>query len=307
MKRLLIGLSALFLLLLHGCYSYPDPTPEIDPSDTKNQKLLTNLTELKKACDDSKDAVACYKLGDFYRISSANKYKNYTPNRKFSDNPRMDYSKSHGYYSQSCWLGYSPGCVKRAERYISGVYLEKHYPGADYSRAAKAFGYACDGKDNNVDGCKGLCRLYLHIDIDYSQARKYCKKACDLGDGISCDNIDLLFYQGQGDINKTPAGSIEYYNRLCNMNDTYACMKIGHMYREGKGVTQDYLKASKYYRKACNLNDSLGCASIGYLYREGQGVTKDHSKAMFYFNKSCNVLHSSTGCALYGHLKRQGY
>lgn len=302
MKKSLIVFSTLFVLLLSGCYRFPDPTPEISSSDTKNQKTLAKLSELKKACLE-KDSVACYKLGDFYRTSACNKTKNFPYDKfKYKDTPGFDYYKAHSYYSQACWLGYSPGCIKRAEHYLRNVPLGKSY--ASYHHARRALIDACDFY-KDVEGCEALCSYYLHRDVDHPKAKKYCRKSCNLGGGISCKNLDLLLYRGQGDIRKDPPESIEYYNRICRLNDAYGCMKLGHMYREGKGISQDYFKARDYYSKACNLNHTNGCVQLGVLYREGKGVKQDYSKAMKYFSDSCN-LNNMVGCQYYRVTKEKG-
>ena len=44
------------------------------------------------------------------------------------------------------------------------------------------------------------------------------------------------------------------------------------MYKKGKGVKQDDLKALKFYQKACGLNLGVSCSQLGFMYEKGKGV-----------------------------------
>ena len=77
---------------------------------------------------------------------------------------------------------------------------------------------------------------------------------------------------------------------------------VGGLYKEGKGVKQDYQKASEYYKKACDLDDGESCGMVGYLYKEGEGVKQDYQKASEYFKKACD-LGDELSCPLFDLLK----
>jgi hypothetical protein len=58
---------------------------------------------------------------------------------------------------------------------------------------------------------------------------------------------------------------------------------LGHMYREGQGVPQDYAQAVFWYRKAAEQGDGPAQVSLGLLHYEGRGVTQDYAQAYFWF------------------------
>ncbi|GAA8852002.1 hypothetical protein BTM165_06930 [Helicobacter pylori] len=60
---------------------------------------------------------------------------------------------------------------------------------------------------------------------DFSQARKYFEKACDLKDGRGCG-------------------------------------ALGDLYDDGKGVEKDLIKAAQFYSKACKLGDQKACEML---------------------------------------------
>jgi len=56
------------------------------------------------------------------------------------------------------------------------------------------------------------------------------------------------------------------------------------MYRDGKGVPQDYEKAVMWFRKAAEQGDALGQASLGCMYHLGKGIPQDYAKAYAFYN-----------------------
>ena len=47
------------------------------------------------------------------------------------------------------------------------------------------------------------------------------------------------------------------------------------MYKEGRGVPQDYAEALKWYRKAAEQGDGLAQTHLGNIYLNGFGVARD--------------------------------
>ncbi|KAF9116429.1 hypothetical protein BGX30_005955, partial [Mortierella sp. GBA39] len=68
--------------------------------------------------------------------------------------------------------------------------------------------------------------------------------------------------------------------------DKDAQVVLGDMYRDGKGVAQDYQAAMDWYLKAVEQGDAAGQQRVGALYEEGFGVPKNHSIAMDWYLKA---------------------
>jgi TPR repeat protein len=58
------------------------------------------------------------------------------------------------------------------------------------------------------------------------------------------------------------------------------------MYREGKGVTQDYEEAVKWFRQAAEQGFAEGQNNLGWMYQNGLGVTKNVDEAVKWYKKS---------------------
>ncbi len=87
---------------------------------------------------------------------------------------------------------------------------------------------------------------------DFSKARKYFEKACDLNNGGGCNGLGALYYNGEV-------------------------------------VEKDLIKAAYLYSKACELKEGGGCNGLGALYYNGDEVKQDSKKAVALFEKACKL------------------
>jgi TPR repeat protein len=55
------------------------------------------------------------------------------------------------------------------------------------------------------------------------------------------------------------------------------------MYREGKGVTQDFSEAVKWFQKAVEQNYAAAQDNLGQMYETGHGVTRDFNEAAKWY------------------------
>ncbi|WP_164870537.1 tetratricopeptide repeat protein [Helicobacter pylori] len=96
---------------------------------------------------------------------------------------------------------------------------------------------------------------------DFSQARKYFEKACDLNNGGGCGALGELYYNGEG-VEKNLIKAAYFYTKSCELKDGGGCYNLGHLYGSGKGVKQDLKKAFALYEKACKLGVQEMCAAL---------------------------------------------
>ncbi len=86
--------------------------------------------------------------------------------------------------------------------------------------------------------------------------------------------------------NKPPVGSLEQTRKLAEEGNAEAQYKMGRMYDEGLGVTQDYKEAAKWYRKAAEKGNAHAQYQMGTLCAQGKGVPKDRIEAAKWFGKA---------------------
>lgn len=83
------------------------------------------------------------------------------------------------------------------------------------------------------------------------------------------------------------------------------CLFVGLLYEDGKGVRQDYAKATEYHKKGCDLGYAEPCERLGDLYIAGKGVPRNRSSAKRLFGKACD-LGEQEACDKYRELNQAG-
>ena len=79
---------------------------------------------------------------------------------------------------------------------------------------------------------------------------------------------------------------------LAYEDDPAAQRNLGHLYRMGLGVKQDFAKAADWYRKAAELGLARAQANLANMYLRGQGVEKDAAAAARWFNEAAQQGHT---------------
>lgn len=79
---------------------------------------------------------------------------------------------------------------------------------------------------------------------------------------------------------------------LAYEDDPAAQRNLGHLYRMGLGVKQDFSKAAGWYRRAAELGLNRAQANLANMYLRGQGVEKDSSAAARWFTAAAKQGHT---------------
>lgn len=121
-----------------------------------------------------------------------------------------------------------------------------------YSKAA-AQGYA-DAEDE----LGGMYEFGLGVPRDYAQAEKWFAKANDfLAIATMYDDVAL---------NRPLAA--KWYSKLADKGDRYARFRLGEMYRDGEGVSKDYVAAHMWFSLAAASGYPSASAALDELARE---------------------------------------
>ncbi|WP_240443881.1 tetratricopeptide repeat protein [Helicobacter pylori] len=99
---------------------------------------------------------------------------------------------------------------------------------------------------------------------DFSKARKYFEKACDLNNGRGCNGLGFLYENGRG-VEKNSKKAAYLYSRACELKDGGGCGALGGLYYNGDGVKQDSKKAAALFEKTCKLGNQLACEMLKLL------------------------------------------
>jgi len=115
------------------------------------------------------------------------------------------------------------------------------------------------------------------------------KELAEKGDAEAQTTLGLKYIK-----TKTRDGykeGFKWFSRAANQGNTRAQVEIGHIFKNGKIVVQNYDETLKWYRKAAEQGDYIGQFSMGLMYFEGKGVAKNYIEAHKWFN-----IATSNGC-----------
>ncbi|MGT0074918.1 sel1 repeat family protein [Helicobacter pylori] len=66
----------------------------------------------------------------------------------------------------------------------------------------------------------------------------------------------------------------KYFEKACDLNNGGGCNGLGVLYKDGQGVEKNLTKAAQFHSKACDLNNGRGCNGLGALHQNSQRVEK---------------------------------
>ena len=284
-------------------YSYKEHSIQCY-SDILHKRYKDAETTCWRACEENVTE-SCERLGWLY--SNAN-YKN------------KDEMLSKKYYEKACNLGSKSACSMNINNDSSASNISID----DESSQRKGEYYFSLGW-SYANGENGYTK-------DYSKAKSFYEKACNLDNGGGCNNLGVLYAHGNG-VAKNIYVALYYYEKACKLNNENGCSNSGYMYIDGLGTAQDYQKAKLYYNKSCTLGNKNSCnvkfnnnrsdskisyeeqcsqgkgkycSLLGRYYEKGEnGYTKNYSEAIEFYRKACN-LNNGDGCNDLGFLYARG-
>ncbi|GHR14607.1 hypothetical protein VN1248_01020 [Helicobacter pylori] len=73
-------------------------------------------------------------------------------------------------------------------------------------------------------------------------------------------NLGMLSYDKQ-DFSKAR----KYFEKACDLNNGRGCNGLGVLYKDGQGVEKNLIKAAYFYSKACKLGNQKACEVLKEL------------------------------------------
>lgn len=116
---------------------------------------------------------------------------------------------------------------------------------------------------------------------DIELAFKYLKKAENLGNIAALNQLGLYYKNIKND----KETAIKYFQMAASKNYPYAYNNLGMIFEKEKNDN----KAFKYYLKSAELEESWACNKVGEFYRLGIHCQKDLKKAFNYYKTALNV------------------
>ena len=135
-------------------------------------------------------------------------------------------------------------------------------------------------------------KIGTHSKSDTELALKYLQTSIALGSVASLNTMGLFYLNEL----KDETTAISYFEKAIKHNYVYAYNNLGKIYEKKK----DYSKAFQYYLKSANLEECWACNKIGEMYRLGLGTTQNLKLAFHYYNLSLEFpINNSSNWAKY--------
>ncbi|NUM58993.1 MAG: sel1 repeat family protein [Bdellovibrionaceae bacterium] len=133
----------------------------------------------------------------------------------------------------------------------------------------------------------------------------FYKKGCELGDGVSCNNLANLYMEGRGTTPNEKQG-VEYLLMGCELNYSPSCYRVAVITARGILLKYDAEAVVHFMKKGCDLGDAMSCHDLGYLYMEGTGTNRNQSLALNVISSSCD-MGLARGCGSLGSFYLLGF
>jgi TPR repeat protein len=79
------------------------------------------------------------------------------------------------------------------------------------------------------------------------------------------------------------------YSAAAERGSASVQFSLGNMYRDGDGVSQDFVTAVKWYERAADQGHAKAQSSLGIMHLQGLGVPQDYGVALNWLQKAANA------------------
>ena len=106
----------------------------------------------------------------------------------------------------------------------------------------------------------------------------------------------IMVHAGLSLIGNIPTNYTEMFERAeiaAAKGDAKAMARLGWLYRDGKGVAQNYAKAQAWYEKSAAAGDTDAMVSLGVMLQNGHVGPRDYAKARAWFDRAASAGNAS--------------
>ncbi len=143
----------------------------------------------------------------------------------------------------------------------------------------------------NVDAQTTVGSFYER-EKNYDEARKWYRLATAQGNVRAKYNLAMLYIHDAGVENFPEAASLLHEIMRSSASGleadhiANAQASLGELYKEGKGVPQNYAEALKWFHAAADKNNGLAQFNLGLMYEKGLGIKQDYGEAAKWYLKA---------------------
>jgi TPR repeat protein len=144
--------------------------------------------------------------------------------------------------------------------------------------------------DAVIFGCAGVCKSAnfqkgwtAYESGYYSTALREWTPLAKQGFADAQFNLGVMYKNGKG-IPQDYKTAVKWYTPAAEQGLVGAQFNLGQMYRLGQGVPQDYTTAAKWYKLAAEQGGADAQLNLGVMYLKGNGVPTDYVYAHMWWS-----------------------
>lgn len=177
-----------------------------------------------------------------------------------------------------CTIGSGEACNS-----VGDLRYDKEYGMVDFVAAAASYERGCALGDNSA--CFMYANMLLRgkgVRTDSKHALAVLQRACEGGDGSMCYEIWNVLGNGRYGVAKDPVGAYAGAAAACRRDPDF-CIDASRAAAQ-LGKDDESFAHAKF---GCDHDDDAACVRLGDLYRDGRGTAKDVDKAKQLWTKTC--------------------
>ncbi len=118
---------------------------------------------------------------------------------------------------------------------------------------------------------------------DHTTALREWEPLAEQGNAYAQFFLGVMYKEGKG-VTQNYETAVKWYRLAAEQGFADAQNNLGFMYGNGKGVPQDYETAAKWYRLSAEQGYAPSQTLLSEMYFEGEGVTRDYTLAHMWLN-----------------------
>ncbi|WP_210247059.1 tetratricopeptide repeat protein, partial [Methylorubrum extorquens] len=136
-------------------------------------------------------------------------------------------------------------------------------------------------------------RLYFQLgraldaDNQYIKAKTQYEQSVALGSAAGMSSVGNLYKNGKGVMQDYKAAH-GWYEKAAEKGELTAMTNLGIMHENGEGVPVNPGAALRWYEKAAERGLPIAMTYLGNLYEHGRGVAEDYAAARLWYEKAAD-------------------
>lgn len=126
---------------------------------------------------------------------------------------------------------------------------------------------SCDQGDTDSCAAAGMMLSDVESPVyDAFLSLRFLQLACTANQAAACGRLALIFYAGEGDVERDLASAANFATRACSDQDRDGCDVAEAIFTDSNSPQFDVAKALRYRRVNCNYGSRTSCIDLARIY-----------------------------------------